>query len=129
MEHYTAGQLVFSKWGHIDKISNFSAKNTLFVDIDSKQSPYLAIPKINSLFRVMGLRYSAVRYSRSLRGWHVAFLLNESLTPTERVTIECILGDDRFRAAMNFARARNEKRMPKFWKQRWNILYDYKVKA
>jgi hypothetical protein len=76
-----------------------------------------------------GKGYSAIRYSKSKRGWHVAVLLREKISPMVRVAMEAILGDDPMRAAMNFARARNEKLMPKFWKQRWNILYDYKVLA
>lgn len=75
----------------------------------------------------MGLQYSACRFSRSLRGWHIAFLLVAKLSGIERVCAESILGDDNFRSAMNFARARNAHRMPKFWKQRWNIFYDYKL--
>lgn len=78
--------------------------------------------------RSMGIKYRALRISRTRRGWHFVYLLEEKLSPSERVAAESILGDDPMRAAMNFARARNEKRMPKFWKQRWNIFYDYKVK-
>lgn len=126
-EHYTAGQLAFKKWGHIDAISDFPAQNAVFVDIDKQRSSLLNIKKINSKFRSMGIRYNAIRINRSVRGWHLAFLLVQQITAVERVCIESILGDDPMRAAMNFARARNAKRMPKFWKQRWNILYDYKL--
>jgi hypothetical protein len=129
LEHFTAAQLVFNKWGHIDRISNYPAGFALFVDIDSHTSTKLRIPKINSLFRSAGIQsgYSNVRYSRTKRGWHIVFLLDEKLTPVERVALESILGDDRMRASMNFARARNQSKMPKYWKQRWNILYDYKL--
>lgn len=126
---YTQGLLRFEKFGHIDEISNLHASQALFVDYDTVNEPRIEISRINSAFRAMGIPqgYLAIRYSRSRRGWHIAILLKNELSPTERVTAESILGDDPMRAAMNFARARNEKRMPKFWKQRWNIFYDYKV--
>jgi hypothetical protein len=127
VELYTAGLLRFEKWGHIDAISNYSVRRTLFVDIDTKQRTPRLLPNFNSAFREMGISYTALRISRSKRGWHYAFVLAESLTSTERVAAESILGDDKHRSAMNFARARNEKFMPKFWKQRWNIFYDYKL--
>jgi len=79
----------------------------------------------------MGLKkgYSAIRVNRSRRGWHLAFILAERLSASERVAAEAILGDDPMRAAMNFARARNAHRMPQFWRQRWDIFYDYKVES
>lgn len=83
--------------------------------------------KINSAFRAMGFSYTSCRISRTKRGWHYVFILRDSLKPAERVAAEAILGDDPMRAAMNFARARNVGRMPKHWKQRWNIFYDYKL--
>lgn len=84
--------------------------------------------QINSTFRVLGLTYLAMRINATKRGFHYVFLLPGSITPLERVAIEAILGDDPMRAAMNFARARNHASMNKFWRQRWNILYDWKVK-
>lgn len=126
---YTAGLLHFNKWGHIDQISNIPANKALFIDFDTVNEPRIEIPRINSAFRAMGFSkgYSAIRYSRSKRGWHIAAIVQTHLSPAERVAAESILGDDPMRAAMNFARARNEKHMPKFWKQRWNIFYDYKL--
>jgi hypothetical protein len=128
---YTAGLLRFKKWGHIDKISNIPANRAAFIDFDSVDEPRLTILRINSAFRAMGYSqgYDALRISRSKRGWHYAFILRGKVTPAERVAIEAILGDDPMRAAMNFARARNAHRMPKFWRQRWNIFYDYKIEA
>jgi hypothetical protein len=125
VEHYTQGRLAFKKWGHIDRISDYPAEFALFIDFDSHK--FRSIPKINSTFRAMGLSYLALRISRTKRGLHYAFILQKKLTTMERVCAEAILGDDPMRAAMNFARARNAKRMPKFWKQRWNIFYDYKL--
>lgn len=104
---------------------------TLFMDYDTTNNPRLTIPMVNSTFRALGLAsgYSAIRYNRSKRGWHVAIVLTKGITALERVALEAILGDDPMRAAMNFARARNAHRMPKFWRQRWNIFYDYKLET
>jgi len=121
--------LSFPKWGHIDEISNYPANRALFIDTDSLDTARLTILRINSKFRAMGLPegYSAIRFNRSKRGWHTVILLRKAISPVERVAMESILGDDPMRAAMNLARARNEKRMPRYWKQRWNIFYDYKL--
>lgn len=70
-----------------------------------------------------------MRINRTKRGWHYVFLLSESISPSERVAAEAILGDDPMRAAMNFARARNHKQMPKYWRHRWNILYNGKTET
>jgi hypothetical protein len=103
----------------------------VFVDIDSHSASSLSVFKLNSLFRACGLSngYRALRYSRTKRGWHIVALLHEKLTPIERVCLESILGDDGMRASMNFARARNDYRTPQYWKQRRNILFDYKVQT
>jgi hypothetical protein len=129
VEHYTAGRLRFKRWGHLDPISNYPSNRAIFCDYD-RQSPVQArIPKINSTFRAMGLRYSALRISKSKRGWHYVFFVTSNLSPGARVAAEAILGDDPMRAAMNFARARNAGKMPKYWQQRWNIFYDYKLES
>lgn len=127
--HYAERTLRFEKWGHIDAISDYPANRALFIDTDSLDSARLTILRINSTFRAMGLPegYTAIRFNRSKRGWHTVILLKKGISAVERVTMESILGDDSMRAAMNLARARNVHRMPKFWKQRWNIFYDYKV--
>lgn len=85
--------------------------------------------QINATFRAVGLTYLALRINETKRGFHYAFFLKRPVTPTERVALEAILGDDPMRAAMNFARARNADKMDKFWQQRWNILYDWKVEV
>jgi hypothetical protein len=129
-ELYSAGLLAFKKFGHIDPISNIDYRYALFIDYDRKQLPKrLTIPKIHSAFRAMGFSggYRAIRYSRTHRGWHIAIMLRKPVSATQRVAMEAIIGDDPMRAAMNFARARNIHRMPLFWKQRWNIFYDYKI--
>jgi len=127
--HYVAQQLRFDKWGHIDGISDYPVNRCLFIDTDSINSERLTILRINSIFRALGMSqgYTAIRFNRSRRGWHTVILLKKSLSCIERVALEAILGDDPMRAAMNFARAKNAHRMPRFWKQRWNIFYDYKV--
>lgn len=131
MALYTQGWLRFKKWGHLDKISDLPENRTAFIDYDSIDDPRLTIPRINSAFRAMGLQsgYSAIRYNRSKRGWHAAIVLRGKVSSIERVAMEAILGDDPMRAAMNFARAKNAKKMPKFWRQRWDILYDYKIEV
>lgn len=119
------GLLRFEKFGHIDKISNHPEGNALFVDFDYP-SKAITVRKMHSLFRITGLHPHAICYSRSKRGWHVVALIMEKLNRMERVAMENILGDDSMRGALNFSRARVPI-INKFWRQRWNILYDYKV--
>jgi hypothetical protein len=40
------------------------------------------------------------------------------------------MGDDPMRAALNFGRARSmqSQSVSEYWRKRWNILYDYKIK-
>lgn len=45
----------------------------------------------------------------------------------ELIALQSILGDDPMRSALNLMRERNMKGVPKFWRMRSNILYDYKV--
>lgn len=128
VELYTQGWLRFEKWGHLDNISNYPVENALFIDYDGERLPRCAqINKINSAFRAAGLSYMALRITKTARGWHYAFITKSPLVAMARVAMEAILGDDPMRAAMNFARARNADRMPPYWRQRWNILYDWKV--
>lgn len=122
---FQQGLLRFEKFGHIDDISNHPEGRALFVDFDFP-SKAIAVPTLNSILRITGLHSTAVRYSRSKRGWHVVVLLKEKLTRMERVAMENILGDDPMRGALNFTRARANI-SSRFWRQRWNILYDFKV--
>lgn len=125
--------LRFPKFGSIDKVSDYAEGKAIHVDIDGRSQPVrLTIPYIFSICRIVGIKPLATRYHRTKRGWHITLFMGDespSLTRNDIVTMQSILGSDPMREALNLMRVRamRGKRVPKFWKQRWNILYDYKV--
>lgn len=62
----------------------------------------------------------------STNGTHLTVTLNKKLTPIETVALQAICGSDWKREAANFRRARSlgESR---YWRERFNVLYDRKV--
>lgn len=80
------------------------------------------------MLRTLGLVPCEVRYSRTRKGWHVRIAHNGTLTPSETICVQFALGSDRKRELLNTMRALRLKGAPKFWKERANILYDYKLK-
>lgn len=56
--------------------------------------------------------------------------INFALTPSECVAIQAVLGSDLAREAMNCRRAISLRvhKHSSFWKRRWNILFQEKLK-
>lgn len=123
------GILRFEKFGELDyALHSLPQKRTLLVDVDSPAT-VRHIPDLFALARVIGLHIQATCYARTRRGWHLAIICKESFTELERVCLQSIFGDDEYRAALNFMRhwQSKGKRIPKFWRERSNILYRRKV--
>lgn len=118
--------LHFSKYGHIDPITDYSQGNACFVDWDSEQD-VLPFPELASRIRVMDIRSHAICYKKTQRGHHAIILCTKKLRPMELVAVQSILNSDPWREALNYRRARVIRRASKYWRTRWNILYDYKV--
>ena len=125
------GELRFETFGHIDKISDFPVGKIALIDLDSHKS--LAIPKLYAHLRCCGLRSLALGINRTRRGWHAAIVLDKKLPLAELIALQAVLGSDRMREAMNLMRVISirehggEKALGDFWKQRHNILFDYKL--
>ena len=98
----------------------------LFIDFDRHNDRRISIPKINATLRAAGIQYRAIRFSRSRRGWHIAIVLRRMVTAYERIALEAMLGDDPMRVAMNYARAKNFRSAPEYWRQRSDIFYSRK---
>ena len=68
---------------------------------------------------------------RTYKGWHIIVVLDRELAPPEIIALQAILGSDIKREALNMARwlgVRNKyNKLPKFWKQRWNLLFKEKI--
>lgn len=124
------GRLRFDKFGEIDYAAHsLPQERTLFIDIDSKESERLSIANVYSHLRIIGITPESVCYSKTRRGWHVIITCYEEFTELERICLQCILGDDDMRAALNFMRYWQSRGLavPDFWKKRSNILYRRKL--
>jgi hypothetical protein len=121
-------ELRFERFGKIDIVSDLPIGTVALLDFDDKKPERMHVNEINSIFRVVGLRYSCIRFDRTTRGWHVVCYLTKTLSDIELIALQSILGDDHMRSALNFMRYRQMKgkRVPKFWRQRSNILYSEK---
>lgn len=100
------------------------------MDYDSA-SDTLPVTRINARFRIIGLAYEYCCYTKSARGWHCDIALTEKLERAELIALQCILGDDLTRGALNLMRViqiRKNGGVDDFWKQRHNILYQRKIK-
>ena len=121
--------LTFDKFGEIDgDAHSLPATSTLFVDIDTAGS-VPCIPWLHSVCRVIGLSPRCICYHRTRRGWHIIIVFRERFTELERICLQSILGDDSMRASLNFMRYWHSKgkQIPKFWRERSNILYKRKL--
>ena len=69
---------------------------------------------------------------RTRKGWHIVVSLNTRLTPPETIALQAILGSDIKREALNMARWMGVRKkynsLPKFWKERWNLMFEEKLK-
>jgi hypothetical protein len=65
----------------------------------------------------------AVRIDKTKRGYHVVIGVKKRLPDAFKVASQAILGSDRKREAFNLMRVSRLKQMPKFWRDRWNVLY------
>lgn len=64
--------------------------------------------------------------SPSGRGWHGLVLLDPApSTAMETVALQLLCGSDPLREAYNIERARlvDTAAVPRFWRERWNVLY------
>jgi hypothetical protein len=80
------------------------------------------------VLRTLGFVPCEVRYSRTRKGWHVLIAHHVRLSPAETVCAQFALGSDRKRETLNLMRVLRLKNAPRFWRQRWNLLYGYKLR-
>lgn len=110
----------------------------LLLDIDSrkKSRPFnpkclLTYPKLASRLRVFrnSITTESVTYSPTKHGWHIIVHVAERLSPPEIIAVQACLGSDIKRELMNLQRyfGFRGKKVPKFWEDRWNLLFSKKV--
>jgi hypothetical protein len=92
------------------------------------QGPPLTIGRATYLLRRAGVRpvWLAQRRSPGGNGWHVELAVRPApRTAMEAVALQAVLGSDRGRESCNVQRARmvDAKRVPVYWRRRFNVLY------
>jgi hypothetical protein len=109
-------------------IDDLPKKRTCYCDYDSS-ADLILVPDLHSLARIMGINPSTICYKRTRRGWHIAIVFLEEFTEIELIALQAIFESDPMREALNFMRYRESKGrdVPKFWKDRSNILYSKKL--
>ncbi len=124
------GELHFDKFGELDYgLMSLPKASTVFMDYDSPVD-IPSIGELHSIARIIDISPVAVCYKRTRRGWHIAITFLERFTAIELIAIQAIYGDDPMRGALNFMRywQSKGKKVPKFWRDRSNILYQKKLK-
>jgi hypothetical protein len=122
--HFERGDFRFERVG---RIAERGSGSLLLCDFDEgKRAPnYRGICHV---LRTLGLVPLRVLYRRTRKGWHVVLEHNGELSPTEQVCAQFALGSDRKRELLNLMRVMRLPNAPKFWRERWNLLYGYKLK-
>lgn len=110
----------------------------LLLDVDSRKrytrfTPrcLLIFPKLAGRIRSLrsGIRVKSITYSPTRKGWHIIIHVTEKLSPIEQIAIQAALGSDIKRELMNLQRyfGFKGKKIPEFWKDRWNLLFSRKL--
>lgn len=97
------------------------------VDYDHTRPPSLA--RMLRLLYHVGLHPTGANLARSRSGhWHARFQVSGQCSPGVICALQCLLGSDPQREMFNVLRIiqleRHSKYISKFWKCRWNVLYD-----
>lgn len=98
------------------------------IDVDSRRSPSLR--ETVAVCRIVGVRPVWACYRRTRRGWHLILYLRDQLLPAECIALQCCLGSDARREALNLMRVLAIRRTPitrRYWVNRWNLLYRSKL--
>lgn len=77
------------------------------------------------LARMWRLEVETVCFARSQRGGlHVMIQVRNNVSPVRMVAMQACLGSDPIREAINLVRVNGLTRSPRFWRGRWNVLYE-----
>lgn len=92
-------------------------------DYDYRKFP----PVGKALFRLrfLGVRVCTARISRSTHcGWHIVFYCSGRCSNFGIIALQLLCGSDPNREMFNYARVLQLDRAPRYWKSKWNILYE-----
>jgi len=97
------------------------------LDFDRRRTPRLRYLFVG--LRLLGLHVRWMRDDRTVKGWHRTICLEESLSPSELVALQAVLGSDPRRENLNLMRVLRTRHngFTRFQERRWNILYSRKL--
>ncbi len=105
-----------------------ATSDTLKLDYDGEVPGHLRdILRFAELYVRVKVVRIARRRSASGQGWHVCVRLNRALPVQAVVALQAILGSDARREVFNLSRALVLDSVPRFWRDRWNVLYSSKM--
>lgn len=96
------------------------------LDFDRKRSPRLR--PVFFVLRLCSLRSVFICDERSRRGWHRTIRLSCRMEPAALVALQSICGSDGRREALNLMRVLALPGLEKYERERWNLLYERKLK-
>lgn len=97
---------------------------TIKLDFDTPRCPRL-LNRVRWVCRMLHWPVVLVEYRRTRHGWHVCVTVRRRVTPLQVVAVQAILGSDWRRETFNLVRARRLSRVPRYWRERFNVLYDH----
>lgn len=102
----------------------------LKLDVDSPRCPAL-LDRVRWVARWLHWSVQYIEYRRTRRGWHVIITVRQRVTPFCVVAVQAILGSDWRRETFNLVRVRTmrARRLPRFWRDRFNVLYHHPEEA
>jgi hypothetical protein len=121
---FKAERFKLDRWGLLNDCHN---GHSAYLDFDNVRAVRSYI--VFSTLRLIGIKPTSLRYERTRHGWHVILTHATKLSAAETVALQCVLGSDRKREALNLMRALAiaRGRYPRFWIRRFNILYRGKL--
>jgi hypothetical protein len=98
--------------------------NTLLLDFDGRLPRDLWTRlEMVARFHCVRVLAAGVGPSGSGKGFHVVVILNKRMSFMRIVALQAILGSDWKRELFNSRRAAAWRRVPRFWRNRGNVLY------
>ncbi len=94
----------------------------IYCDHDTRTAPTV-IPFITECCKRWGWKLEAIRYDRTRRGWHIIVGVRTRVPPALIVAAQAIWGSDKRREMFNVMRVQNLANVPRFWRSRFNVLY------
>lgn len=101
----------------------------LLLDFDSPTLPRGWFARLLTVCRTQRTRIVSVECDRTRHGWHVIVVVSGRWSLMRIVAAQAIIGSDWRRESHNLSRAVLAPRLPKFWRDRSNVLYAQHIRG